>query len=171
MKNLNNFIIENTRPRGKTQKSYGTFLIFCDLSSSGFKGLPYKITSKEFYKIINEMNTAIAEEILNNKEVKLPHKMGTLTLLKSEGGAFLKDGKLKYRGTVNWRETWKLWYTDEESRKEKRLIMNESKVIFKIGITSRWFTNKIFYVFTPMRSLKRRLKDKIINNQVDAFNL
>ena len=111
--------------------------------------------------------------MLNGEDVSLPDRMGRLSLVIQERNVKIIDGKVKCSRPINWKETLKLWYEDEEAKNKKILVRRDDNKVFKIrynhsyGITK----NKQFFKFAPCRSLRLKLKDKIENNEItDAFN-
>lgn len=157
----------------KITGSYGVKSAFREMRKNKWKGCIRPVNEKEFYTIINNVNKCYAEALLNGEDITLPDKMGRISLAVQERKVKLVDGKVKCTKPIDWKETLKLWYEDEESRNNKTLVRRDVDKVFMIRFNSHYGTtkNKQFFKFMPCRSLKLKLKDKIINNEItDAFN-
>lgn len=126
-----------------------------------------------FNKIIRGMNLIILNKLLSGHSVKLPHRMGSLEIIKVNKGAKYKNGKLVITYPINWGETLKLWYNDEEARQNKLLIRFQNKEVFKVIYNKRKanYNNKIFMEFLPSRMFKIKIKDKANNREIDGYEL
>lgn len=131
------------------------------------------LSESMFYSIIREVNKNIALGLVSFKKISLPERMGELELRKSFPGAFIKDGKVLNTYPVDWKETIQLWKKDEECRKKKTLVKREAKEIYRVKYNKRNanYDNKTFYKFSTTRQLKRMIKEKAINGELDAFIL
>ena len=125
----------------------------------------------EFLSIIRKTNDILRQLIIQGEEITLPEKMGKLELRKKQTIIEFKEGKLKTNLPIDWNSTLKLWYEDEQSRKEKRLIRQETKEVFKVFYNKRRaeYPNKSFYQFHINREIKKGLKQKIKNGEIDAL--
>lgn len=131
----------------------------------------YVLTDVEFLSIIRKTNDILRQLIIQGEEVTLPEKMGKLELRKKQTVVEFKEGKLKTNLPIDWNSTLKLWYEDEQSHKEKRLIRQETKEVFKVFYNKRRaeYPNKSFYQFHINREIKKGLKQKIKNGEIDAL--
>lgn len=81
------------------------------------------------------------------------------------------DNKLRINYPVNWHDTIKLWFEDEEARKNKTLLRDESREGYTIKYNKydANYENKCFYEFAVNRFIKKALKDEIKNNKIDSL--
>ena len=81
------------------------------------------------------------------------------------------DGKLKIGYPINWDKTIKLWYKDEEARKNKTLLRYEPKYIYHIKYNKyhAMYENQVFYEFDVNRFIKRALVKSINNGKTDTL--
>lgn len=132
------------------------------------------LLEKEFYQIIRKINNYLADELVKGNDVILPLKMGRLELRKRNSLPTIdENNKIKVTYAIDWDRTLKLWYEDIEAFNNKILIKIPEKSIFKVHYCKSIanYKNKSFMEFKVNRDIKIRLKQKIKNNEVDAFEL
>lgn len=124
--------------------------------------------------VVNTVLEEVAERILRGEQVKLPCLMGSIGLRRKERKVKLdENGKPKINTPVNWGATVKLWAEDENARLNKTVVRQECKNIYSIIHTK----DNIIYLsanrilFTPTRSLKLRLRDKLKEGEIDCCKL
>lgn len=127
----------------------------------------------EFYRIIRRINDYLAEELSRGKEIKLPHKLGSLEIRKRPTRIAIVDGKLVTNLPIDWDKTLKLWYEDKEAFDNKTLIRFETEEVFKVYYNkqSANYNNKSFYDFKPNREIKRKLTKHAREGNLDAYLL
>ncbi len=131
------------------------------------------ISEHDFYAIIRTMNKALADNFLHTGSIKLPERMGEISLRKYPVKIILKNGKIQTNLPINWDATLSLWSEDKDSYNNKVLIRAEERELFKVlyDKSKAIYNNKSFYKFELNRdikvALKRNLKDKLL----DAFML
>ena len=157
----------------KVNKSLGVYDAYKFLRKRHWIDIGQRLTEHEFYSIIRKINNELAYNLSLGKDIKLPHRMGTIELRKIGTYIDFKDGKLRNNLPIDWDRTLKLWCEDEEAYKNKSIIKMEEKEIFKIyyNKSKADYTNKSFYQFNANRELKRTLKRNIKDGKVDAFLL
>lgn len=157
----------------KVNKSLGVYDAYKWLRKRQWIDIGQRLTEHEFYSIIRRVNDYLAKELSNGKDVKLPHRMGTIELRKINTYVNFKDGRLLCNLPIDWDRTLKLWCEDEEAYKSRTLIKREEKEIFKVHYNKAKadYTNKSFYQFNVNRELKKALKRNIKEGRVDAFLL
>lgn len=157
----------------KITNSIGNYFIYKIIRKNKWYDIPRPLTEKEFYSIIRTINNKLADKLVKGNSIKLPNKMGTLELRKYEAKFNIKDGKLKTNLPIDWDKTIKLWYEDEESYENKTLIKIKEKEMFKVCYNKKIanYCNKTLYAFQINRDIKKRLKSKIHNKEIDAFKL
>lgn len=129
------------------------------------------ISETDFRTIIKEVNNSIIDEFLKGYDIKFPHGMGGLQLRKMPAKIKFINNRMVTNKPINWKETLLLWNTDKEAYDSKLVVRNDIKEIFSIQyIKNRaFFKNAFFYNFRPARNIKKKLFDKINNNEIDAF--
>ena len=131
------------------------------------------VTEKEFYAVVRGVNKLIAENIANGETVKFPERMGMLELTKHKCGAKLVEGKLKINYPVDWSETLKLWFNDEEARKDKTILRNETPYVYHIKYRVNGehanYENKMFYQFTLNTFIKEAISRNIKKGKIDTI--
>ena len=155
----------------KIRNSWGVYDAYKHIRRKGWYSIGRVVTEKEFYSIIRGINDLLAEELKRGGTVIFPAKMGKLELKKLQAGVSLVDGKLKITYPIDWDETVRLWYKDEEAKKNKTLLRRESKYVYRVKYNKfdAWYTNKDFYQFTLNRFIKKALKENIEKGQIDTL--
>lgn len=173
--NYNSFrkkvIKAKTKKKFKVRNSYGTKQVWRWLKKNKWLGLENPITEKDFGLVIREVNKLLVEQLLSGHDIILPHRMGRIELRKYKTKIEYKDGKLITNLPVDWKRTLKYWHNDESSYKEKKLIRQEVKEVFRIVYSKKSanYNNKSFYQFIPNRDLKIELSKRIKEHKIDAF--
>lgn len=164
-----NTLKANTKKSFKVSNSYGAR----DAYRWGIKNKLFEISETDFRKIINTLNKALQDQLLQGKDIILPERLGRIEIRKYKTYVGLEGNKIKTNMSIDWQSTLKLWYEDEESCKNKVLIRCETPEKFKIiyNKSKAKYNNKTFYEFVPTRYLKTKLKELIINEGFDALLL
>lgn len=133
--------------------------------------IPSEMTESQFSDIIKCVHKTYIEHFINGSDIVFPCNMGRIELKKYPTKAELIGDKLKTNYPINWKGTLQWWYEDATARAKKKLLRHESKYVFRIlyNKSKAKFNNKTFYKFTPARSFKKALREKINNNEIDAF--
>lgn len=169
------FATETLRRRGKKvmkiTNSWGVYDAYKTIRKNGWYSIGKPIVEKDFYAVIRGINKLLAQEIINGKEVIFPAKMGRLELRKRKAGVSIVDGKLKIGYPVDWGETLRLWFEDEEARKNKTVLRDESPFSYRVYYNKKDadYSNQGFYQFALNRRIKEGLKVNIKNNKIDAI--
>lgn len=131
----------------------------------------YVLSESEFLGIVRKTNDILRQMIIQGQEVVLPEHMGKLELRKRRTVTDFRDGKLRTDLPVDWDSTLRLWYEDEESYHGRRLVRQESREVYKVYYNKYKadYPNKSFYQFRMNREIKKGLKQKIRNNELDAL--
>lgn len=156
----------------KITNSYGTYDYFKFYRRTKPKEKEYVLTESQYFSIIRKVNAALANLFVKGKEIRFPMRMGLIELRKSiKTPKIGPDGKVIFNTMIDWDATIKLWYEDEESFKNKTLIKQESKEVFKTfyNKSSATFNNKSFYLFQLNKELKREISKNIKKGIIDAF--
>ena len=165
--------LQNTRTH-KVTNSLGSYDAYKYIRRNKWFNIGRPLTEHEFYQIIRRINNYLAEELINGNDVIFPNRMGKLELRKRNALPIIdKNGNLKVTYAIDWDNTLKLWYEDEEAFNNKTLVRLPERNIFRIKYNKNTanYNNKSFMEFQVNRNIKVRLKQKIKNNEIDAFNL
>lgn len=134
----------------------------------------YILSESQYFAIVRQMNNLLADEIIKGNEIKLPHRMGTIEVRKYEKSVKIgDDGEVKTNLPIDWDNTLKLWYEDEEAYKDKTLLRLDEQEIYKIiwNKENANFNNRSFYELVFNRDLKLRLKHNIKEGITDALHI
>lgn len=132
----------------------------------------YILSESQYFSIIRQINNLLANEIVKGNEVKLPHRMGTIEIRKYEKSIKIdKDGKVITNLPIDWDNTLKLWYEDEEAFRNKTLLRLDEQEIYKIVYNKEDvnFNNRSFYELVFNKDLRLKLKHNIKQGIVDAM--
>ena len=165
--------LQNTRTH-KITNSLGVYDAYKYIRKNKWFNIGRPLTEHEFYQIIRRINNYLAEELVNGNDITFPNRMGKLELRKRNSLPVIdKNGSLKVTYAIDWDSTLKLWYDDEEAFNSKTLVKLPERNIFRVKYNkdSANYENKSFMEFQINRDIKTRLKQKIKNNEIDAFNL
>lgn len=131
------------------------------------------ISEHDFYAIIRTMNKAFADNFLHTGSIKLPERMGEISLRKYPVKIVLKNGKIQTNLPIDWDATLSLWSEDKDSYNNRVLIRAEERELFKVlyDKSKAIYNNKSFYKFELNRDIKVSLKKKLKEGLLDAFML
>ncbi len=175
MQSLEEFKTEVCKKRGdkqfKVRNSFGIYDCYKLIRKNKWYDIGRPVSEHDFYAIVRGINNILADNIANGETVYFPHRMGKLELRKGKRGVKLVDQKLKVTYPINWEETLKLWYEDEEAKKNKILLRDENEYVYKVKYCKQdaTYENKIFYYFTLNRFIKQALRDNIEQRKIDAL--
>ena len=159
----------------KITGSWGVYDYFKFYRRTKPKEKKYILTESQYFAIIRKVNTILAESFVRGKEVHFPMRMGTIELRKTLKKPRLgPDGKVIFHTLIDWDKTIKLWYEDPEAYKNKTIIRQESREVFKTFYNKAraTFENKSVYMFQLNKELKREIsKNKRKGIIKDAFLL
>ena len=163
--------IKPPRKQGKVRNSYGVYDAYKHIRKKGWYNIGRPMKEGEFYAIVRSVNNLLAKEIAEGNPITFPSNMGKLEMRKMHRGVSLVNGKLKITYPVDWEETLRLWYEDEEARENKTLLRDETPYLYHIKYCkySATYQNKCFYEFTMNRKIKIALKDNIKKGAIDTL--
>lgn len=126
------------------------------------KKYPKPVSASLYSSIVIDMHNLMIDSFLEGNDIDLPQKMGYIQLVKMLN---------RRNNMVDWYRTLQLWYSDEESKKNKTIVRREDKECFNIEHINkkRHYPNKTYMMFRAARGFKDRLKQKIRDNEIDAF--
>ena len=157
----------------EVSNSYGTKEAWRWLKKNKWLDLEEPVTERQFGLIVKAINKTLRDQLLEGKDINLPHKMGRIEIRKFKAKVAIENGKLVTNLPPDWSRTVSLWYEDKDARESKTLVRYEAIDRFTIHYDKNIanYNNKSFYKFIPVRPLKQELKDKIVNGSIDAFLL
>lgn len=163
----------NKKVHFKVTNSNGTKEAWRWIKKNKWLDIGQPITELELGTIIKTINQHLQDQLLKGKDIVLPHRMGRIELRKFKATIKIKDNKVVTNLPINWEKTLELWWDDKEAYDNKVLIRHECRERFSIYYNRQCanFNNKSFYKFIPIRTIKKKLKDKIINGEIDALLL
>lgn len=155
----------------KITGSWGIYDVYKSIRKHKWYDIGRPLKEHEFYTIVREVNKRLADNLANGDTVTFPCKMGKLELRKHEAGVSIVNGKLRNTYPIDWLETLKLWYEDEEARKMKIKVRDEQKYIYRVKYCKddATYENKVFYQFALNRFIKRALKENIKKGKTDTL--
>ena len=155
----------------KVRNSYGVYDGFKFYRKTRPKDHKYALTESQYFSIIRSVNKLLGELLINGDDIVLPCRLGRLELRKYKANITIDDKKIRTNLPINWDETLKLWYEDEESFKNRTLVKTEEQEVYKVYYNKiiANFKNKCFYRFKINKELKKCLKKNIKEGKVDAF--
>lgn len=164
---------EEKKYRFKVTNSNGAKEAWRWIKKNKWLDLEQPITELQLGKIVKAINNTFQDQLLEGKDINLPKRMGKIEIRKFKAKIEYKDNKVVTNLPVDWKRTIELWWEDEESHNKKALVRHEALTRFAIYYNkgAANFENKSFYKFIPIRAIKKRLKDKIINEGFDALLL
>lgn len=152
----------------KIKNSWGEYDFYKWLRKRGWKDIGGLLTEKDFYVLMSDIFSQVADRVVMGESLKLPYRMGVIELGKKNGVVKYNEKGFYSNYQIDWQKTIKLWYEDKEAMQKKQLVRIVEKSIYKIG-----YFKKItpFMALFPNRTLKQRIKEAIKNNEIDAFEL
>ena len=151
--------------------SWGVYDVYKYLRKNKWPGIGKTINEHDFYRIIRGINAKLMNGLVYGEDIKLPYQMGWIYLQKRPSIVKIQNGKIVTNLPIDWDKTLKLWYEDEESRNNKKLVYSDFNEKFKIyydRINSKYM-NSEYYYFIPVRDAKIKLNKNIKNGIVDAY--
>lgn len=167
-----NELLKTRSPKkAKVNNSWGVYDAYKHIRKNRWYDIGRPLKEHEFYSIIRSINDLLAENVSNGEEVVFPYRMGKLELRKIKRGVSIVDGKLKNTYNINWADTIRLWYEDEEARKNKTLLRDESDYLYFIRYSkfNAIYENQCFYEFALNRFIKKALSKNIIEGKIDTL--
>lgn len=165
--------VEEKKGHFEVTNSYGTKEAWRWLKKNKWLDLDEPVTERQFGAIIKAINLTLRDQLLEGKDINLPHRMGRIEIRKFKAKMAIENGKLVTNLPPDWKRTIDLWEEDKEAREAKILVRYEGIERFTIHYDKNLanYNNKSYYRFIPVRPLKKELKERIVNGSIDAFLL
>lgn len=133
----------------------------------------YVVGELLYFDILNRVNLEIEELLLQGNIVKLPSVFGELSIRMKILKVGIKNGKLFNKKPIDWENTLKLWYEDEEAAKSKKLVKIETDVSYRLyypKIRAK-YKNKSCISMRSNRHFRARMTDRICNTDFQCFKI
>lgn len=155
----------------RVRNSWGVYDAYKYIRKQNWYDIGRPVKEHEFYSIVRGVNKLLAKEIASGHEITFPSRMGSLELRKYEAGVSIVGDKLRVNYPIDWEKTIRLWFEDNEAKKNKTLLRNEEKFIYHIRYNKydANYENKIFYEFTVNRLIKKQLKENIQKGEIETL--
>ncbi len=140
-----------------------------------------EINEKKYKEIAYAITKTISEKIIKESLIlKLPYRLGTISVEKSKSNIVVVDGKLqKNRMIPDWQKTWELWYQEYPGKTRKEIWEIPDKLMVynmnehSNGYVYSWVWNKVntnvknmsVYKFRPVKQNRLDLKDWIHSDE------
>ena len=124
--------LQNTRTH-KITNSLGVYDAYKYIRKNKWFDIGRPLIEHEFYQIIRKVNNYLAEELVNGNDITFPNRMGKLELRKRNSLPVIdKNGSLKVTYAIDWDNTLKLWYEDEEAFNNKTRVKIPKRNIYRV---------------------------------------
>lgn len=153
--------------------SYGIYDGYKYYRKNKPKDSKYILTESQYFSITRRINQILAEMLSKGEDITLPSRLGRLEVRKRKVVKIFDGTTLKTNLPIDWDKTLKLWYEDKDSFTNKVLVKSDIKELYRLyyNRSKANYANKSFYQFNFNRELKRKIKDAINNNEIDAYNI
>lgn len=121
-----------------------------------------------FYEVVRRVNNEMVKAILNSDEVIFPYRMGRLLLVGKDSFLGYFNGKVVTNRGIDWKETLKLWYEDEECERKSVFVRHDVDSKYRLLFDRKYarFNNRSFYHFRTNRSLKKKIVEIIKEGKI-----
>jgi len=126
------------------------------------------IDIKTYLILTADYNKFLIDKVLEGKEITLPSRMGTLSILgKEQKIRFDEEGKIAGLAP-DWVKTKELWDSNPEAKAEKKLLYHTNSHTDNVRYKYLWskknvlVENKTLYSLRLTRTNKRAVHQKII---------
>ena len=153
------------------KKSYTTKQAWRWVKKNKWLNINQPISERTFGKVIRLVNLALQDKLLTGSYIKFPKRMGKLELIKTKSKIELTEEGIKTNIPIDWNKTVNYWSKDEEAYNKKLLLRVDNRVVFRVKYNKKdaIYKNKSCFQFKVNRDFKKKLCEKIKNNELDAF--
>ncbi len=156
----------------KVQRAYGVQDAYRHyMKKCNAKKIKY-LSSSDYYKIIRGVNKLFGQIIIDGEIVRLPCRMGEIFAGKYDATPrFNLEGELKFYYPIDWENTFKLWYEDEEAYENRTFVRFQSRENYKIFLSKRHasFQHQKYYKFNVNRLINQQIKYKLQEGTMSGF--
>jgi len=124
--------------------------------------------SKAYLALAADYNKFLIDKVLQGKEVTLPSRMGTLSILGKEQKIRFDDEGKVVGLAPDWVKTKELWDSNEKAREEKKLVYHTNSHTENVRYKYLWskrnvlVENKTLFSLRLTRTNKRAVHQKIL---------
>ena len=157
----------------KVRNSLGVGAAYLYVQSNKWFNIGHPIKESLFQQIIRGVNSQLALELAEGRNVVFPLNMGTLEVRKSDRFVRFNNGKIETNYRINWDKTLELWAEDKEAYNERKLIRDvDSKERYTIFYNRKTanYENKSYFQFRPNRGIIVTLGQNIKHGYIDAYS-
>lgn len=168
----NKVVHPKDKPRNfKVTDSWGIYDAYKLIRKNKWYNIGRPLKEKEFYTIIRKANQLFANAVSLGETFWFPVRMGKLELRKIPKGVYFFNGKLKNTYPINWNDTLKLWFVDEEAREKKILIRHEEEYVYHIKYSKydANYENRSFYEFALNAFIRIALRKNIQEGKIESL--
>lgn len=165
-------VLKLSQPRShKISGSLGVYDAYKWIRKNKWLNIGTPVSEHNFYSIIRGINNCLADELIKGNDINLPYRLGRIEVRKYPVRISSDGEKIKTNLPIDWDTTLRLWYEDEEAYKNKTLIKQDVKEVFKViyNRNKAMYNNKSYYELELNRDIKRRLKQQIKEGKLNAF--
>ena len=133
------------------------------------ESVEFPVDIKLYLILAADYNTFLINKVLEGKEVTLPSRMGTLSIVgRKQTIRYDEDGKIVGLAP-DWVKTKELWATNPEAKKEKKLLYHMNSHTDNVRYKYLWskknvlVENKTLYSLRLTRTNKRAVHSKIMS--------
>lgn len=155
-------------PRAKRAKAFPRRKLYED----SLPRLPEGMGYMAWRRLVRMINEEMVEDLLAGKVVKLPHRMGSLSIRRKDRKVKMGDDGKPYVNTpIDWGATVRLWAEDADARSRKTLLHHESRHVYAV----LWTKDNISYLsenritFRVARPVKLRIKERLKDDDIDCL--
>ena len=87
--------------------------------------------------IVDTILKAMASLLLDGKDIVLPNRLGSITLVRKEKAVWFEDGKLLTNLKIDWKKTLEMWYEDKKAMDKKKFIRIDVPYILRVKYDRR----------------------------------
>lgn len=161
--------IKNVRgPRAKRVKAYPRRKLY----EASLPYLPEGMGYMAWRRLVRAINEEMVEDMLAGKLIRLPHRMGSLSVRRKDRKVKMgEDGKPYVNTPIDWGATVRLWAEDDDARARKTLLRHESRHVYAV----LWTKDNISYLsenritFRVARPVKLKIKERLKDDDIDCL--
>ena len=123
-----------------------------------------QVSETDFLHIVRTVNNYLVQELINGQSVTIPF-IGIFYIQKRELKTFIKDNKLITRRKIDWYSTHKLWYEDEQAKRDKILVRFPNTDTYELKWFKLHFKNMRYFKFKLHRTFEAKLREQLKDNK------
>lgn len=176
MNELEQFIANAKNVHGKrvhnATNSYDTKDFYRGYIKGLGKDSKYFVSERKYGEILRVTNDILTGKLLDGYQVVFPYNFGSMQIESFKESFKIVDGKIRTSMMVDWNETLKLWYEDEECRKNKTLVRKDRGgryCTLRYHRSNGRLQHKKYLYFMPCRRLTNIINKKMEEEGLDVL--